>query len=1095
MPATVHVLCGPAGSGKTHRLLEQYRRALGRGIGAALWLGPTQRYVEALRPRLLSSPAGCLAPNLLTFQDFAEEVIRVNDPAARPLTHLHRRLLAEDIVADLHTRGQLPHFHGVIDTRGFAETVFAFLAELKQNEIWPEHFSAAVAQRPGDDNAAATKDQQCLQIYTEYQRRLLKHHLYDLEGRLWYARDLLDRGQRRPFEQVRAVFVDGFTDFTRTQREVLENLARWVEELWIALPDEPGQERAELFTRPRATLLSLGTLQPDVEPQNRLRRDPRPAGLIHLERQLFRPRKSVLRFADASGLLCIEAPGMVGETRLVAREITQLLAKGVGPGDILVSMRDVLPYADLVREVFAEYRIPVDVESTEPLHRNPAVATLLRLLRLPDEDWLFAGVTALLRSTYFRPDWPETRACPDVAQHAEALLRLLGEPRGRYAYLRSVQHWAEKVHPGLEDEQAEESLRRRKHELAKKCGAFLERFFAAWDSAAPRGTLAEMTAWVRGLADDLGLTRAAGEAVADADALSRLWDELEHWAALDLEIRGRRLVERGQFLRLLAALAAETGVARTERGPGRVRVLSAPLARGLQAPYVFVMGLGERSFPRLAPDETLFDEQERQALRQAGLAFPSLTDLMPDEMLLFYRLVTSARRQLVLSYPAVDERGQALLPCSFLSTLRDCFEPGAIPLLRRRMLIEGFDRDLPLSAAEARVRAASDVASGQVDPSILDARWPLRREVAANLKAAAEVARQRFEQPEHSPYDGLLRDPAVIAEAARLFTPERVLSPTALESYVACPFRFFLGNVLHLQPLDEPSEEIESTERGLAFHRALSRLHRHLRDRGIHRPEEVVDDHLLARLDEAVRECASRTSPAGQVLWELEGKRLKRLALRYRGHWQKFLAPWLQRKVEPRPEWFEVSFGLPPAEGETVYDPLVIRLDGLEVRISGRIDRVDIAELPDGSGLGFWIIDYKTGNPAAYTGSDLREFRKLQLTLYALAVEQVLLGDKPSRPLGLAYWLVGDTGPKVALPAHPRHHAWYDAPASWPKFREGLCSWVATLIARIRQGEFPLRPRSPHCTQTCDFGQICRISQSRSAVEKKQWDLSLPMIG
>ena len=35
-------------------------------------------------------------------------------------------------------------------------------------------------------------------------------------------------------------------------------------------------------------------------------------------------------------------------------------------------------------------------------------------LRLPEEDWPFAGVTALLRNTYFRPRWPETAACPEV---------------------------------------------------------------------------------------------------------------------------------------------------------------------------------------------------------------------------------------------------------------------------------------------------------------------------------------------------------------------------------------------------------------------------------------------------------------------------------------------------------------------------------------------------------------------------------------------------------------------------------------------------------------------------------------------------------
>src|SRR2546430_62703 len=100
MSATVHILCGPAGSGKTARLRERYR-ALAADPGAALWLGPTRRAVEAVRESLLDGPS-LLAPRLLTFQDFADEIVRANDPAARPLSDVQRRLLIEEIVAELH---------------------------------------------------------------------------------------------------------------------------------------------------------------------------------------------------------------------------------------------------------------------------------------------------------------------------------------------------------------------------------------------------------------------------------------------------------------------------------------------------------------------------------------------------------------------------------------------------------------------------------------------------------------------------------------------------------------------------------------------------------------------------------------------------------------------------------------------------------------------------------------------------------------------------------------------------------------------------------------------------------------------------------
>src|SRR5262245_30302121 len=135
MHAAVHVLCGPATSGKTQRLLERYRASVRQAPGSALWLAPSRPSAGALRPLLAARAHALLAPNTFPLHDFTEELFRRDDPAARPLSHPQRRLLADDLVADLHAEGKLAHFQGVVDTRGFGAVVFAQLAELKENEI------------------------------------------------------------------------------------------------------------------------------------------------------------------------------------------------------------------------------------------------------------------------------------------------------------------------------------------------------------------------------------------------------------------------------------------------------------------------------------------------------------------------------------------------------------------------------------------------------------------------------------------------------------------------------------------------------------------------------------------------------------------------------------------------------------------------------------------------------------------------------------------------------------------------------------------------------------------------------------------------
>jgi RecB family exonuclease len=399
------------------------------------------------------------------------------------------------------------------------------------------------------------------------------------------------------------------------------------------------------------------------------------------------------------------------------------------------------------------------------------------------------------------------------------------------------------------------------------------------------------------------------------------------------------------------------------------------------------------------------------------------------------------------------------------------------------MLIEGFDRQPPRSPAEYRVRWALEASHGRPSAGLPD-------ELREQLRAAAAIARHRFHAKDFNAYDGRLTHPAVLADLSTRFGPDKVFSPTALERYVECPFRFYLEQVLRLEPLEDPREEVEHTRRGAAFHRALARLHAKLRDQQVHEPTPEVDEQLFAELDAAVEEYARRSSsPAAQMLWRLEGQRLRRSAGRYRAHWQKFQHPWRERSLSPRPHHLEVDFGLPADGGAEPVAPLVIIADGVEVRIGGRIDRVDVVELPDG-GLGFWVIDYKTGKGLYYSASDLQSLRRLQLALYALAVERVLLADGSARPLGLAYWMVTEAGPKLVLPAGRQATAWLAAVDHWPRFRDRLEAWVAKLVGHVRAGEFPLKPRSEQCTETCPFGQVCRIAQSRSL--EKLWDLPLP---
>ena len=81
------------------------------------------------------------------------------------------------------------------------------------------------------------------------------------------------------------------------------------------------------------------------------------------------------------------------------------------------------------------------------------------------------------------------------------------------------------------------------------------------------------------------------------------------------------------------------------------------------------------------------------------------------------------------------------------------------------------------------------------------------------------------------------------------------------------------------------------------------------------------------------------------------------------------------------------------------------------------------------------------------SGGDLREFRRLQLTLYALAVEKVVLARHGARPLGLAYWLVTEKGPKPVLPDGKQVTSWNVDGSDWNRVREQLDEYTQRAAA------------------------------------------------
>ncbi len=770
----------------------------------------------------------------------------------------------------------------------------------------------------------------------------------------------------------------------------------------------------------------------------------------------------------------------------------------------------------------------------------------MALLQLDQDGWPFRGLLALLTSNFFHPKWSEWQG-GRAARSARFVVRHLQVPSGRDALIEQTQRCAEqepdaKLSPlpstgaasavtnsplpstgegsgvrgsaehdnaatSANDDQPGRQSRGIKH--ARRALPLFQRLAAALARLPKQATPGEWGQALARLASETGLlssieavhrpilnagpsTPPSTQAPNDRDALDCLLRALSavqqstHTAA-----EGAAPIDRADLLELVRDILAHDQLPGARDETGRVRVLSAANARALEIPYLFMAGLSEKAFPPAARDEDLYSEAEYQRLAEAGLPLVLRAERSQQEMLLFYEVVTRATRRLYLSYAGLDDRGNPLLPSPYLAEIERACGPGVIVRHETSDLSPIPQADEPFSPAEERVLAVSQALAGKPDLLAGLCQSPQTRELADNILAGLTATRERGPGHDFGPYEGMVSSEAAAARLAERFGPQRVWSPSHLEQYGACPHQFFLDRVLGLEPLEELTLATDFLTRGARLHDALAQLHRRHNERGGGSPRWEGDAVLeMATLASEVLSDVLRPSPADApltvALKDIDRQLLAGWLDRYLGQFAEYLTLWTELDEPLAAAHFEVSFGLEPAAADplSTLAPLVLVHRGQKLLLSGRIDRVDLGQVAGRSV--FNIVDYKSGKSSRHTKRAIDEGEALQLSIYCLAAQELLLVDRKAVPWCIGYWFVAAGG-------FPKNQAatLYEAPSGevrptprWEALRRNVTARVFALVEGIRRGEFPMINSDVHCTSHCDFHTVCRVNQARS-LEKK----------
>lgn len=404
----------------------------------------------------------------------------------------------------------------------------------------------------------------------------------------------------------------------------------------------------------------------------------------------------------------------------------------------------------------------------------------------------------------------------------------------------------------------------------------------------------------------------------------------------------------------------------------------------------------------------------------------------------FFALEHAATDQLILERCLNDSSADPTYPCVVLEEFVDCYRddptatedidnPYSLPeRLQDGMLLRGEDA---LCANDA-LSDAPALEAARIEP-------PLTGAVSPEARSLVVLPR-------------VLRGGQVLDEPC--------LSPSQIESYLECPYKWFAQRRLRLDDLDEGFGPLEM---GDFAHNALHSFYKHLsEDLG----EAKVTPQLLAQARELMADVLARHKALQPHLRQSENRLIPTSQVEHRelAELERKLMDYLDFEVELLPTFAPKYLEYDVAGGGAV--------DYAGHKLLGTADRIDV----DGEGR-CAIIDYKGSISGSYALGVREEGRlgKVQALIYAQVVRRTL-GLEPVGALYVCYgrrkMISGAYDGRVIENAHlpnMRHKDCMCADRPFSDVLEETEEAVAAALERMLAGDIRPRPETPEACKWC----------------------------
>lgn len=1052
----------------------------------SLYLGPYQPFLEdelseavqEFRKSDLLSPLIILVPNRSLVRHLKEELARKNGSIfnLKVLT-FHQylqefteekwilegfRALPESLVSWIlkeiarSSKSTASSFAAVEKTTGFYKTLQTTFSELRQGGWEPTDLLES-AKKIGRDK---TKKRLSLKL-AEFSGLLVEYEKWKMKNKWKDREDLYVDALALPAPAT-AIWTYGFYDASVLQRKVLKQLCSGRQSNWfIPYEDHPAFEYAKPFmewANENGDIKKSGKYKSEMEtPLGRLQdhlfetdsRSSPQAGIAARtddHSQVGQPRTEVEAFSagdgefEVSDVKIILCPGEPREMREVVRSVTEETERWrTNFSQCALMLRQFEAYRRKIIPAFDNQKIPLAKKPPVFLLETPEAKAFLLLLECFQNEFSRESLMDFLSSPNLDPEGFGLKAGAWNPHLWDQTSKEAGIVEGEGAWLDRMN---DHLRSGFSSEgQDGEGLAKEEWDSLKAFrNKVLETLFTA------KRLFEKEKHWV-------------GKCQALFDLVERIFRSSEAKEQLKTLRRGVEIlskdsftVEKDELASLLTGLMDEVSIPWEITEPGGVELSDLMQARGVPFDLIVLPGLVEQGFPRVPRQDPLLLDEERRLLNgllEGKAHIPEKAEGRLEEKLLFLLSARSARKCLILTASHLDPgTGAPRVPSSYLHE--------ALRALTGKRQVK-WDEPSPYIKKVAVSDWVRDVGETRVDDleEVLTRFQEAREKNPISTQAymdqkpffreAREMLQERQGKRRFTSYDGVFQSKDAIQKLKDSYSlKDKALSASRLETYAACPLKYFYRYVLGLKIHPEPERvfQLDPAEKGNLMHEALEEvLSRGVKEGWLKERDQVKARKALGEETQRIFHRFEKEGvPGSLALWQ----------------WSQFILTQdlerVLREVLEDPDWTPVDFE--KAFGRSGQAEVVFTSPTGTFKLEGFMDRVDVSA--DGKHLR--VVDYKSGKHEGYKNNSVKNGTKIQMPLYLWACRTLYPDLIPEQAVYEFITAKGGYGSTI-----------FDA-KDWSKVEEPLKTLLTTVADAVEKGLFPAAAKA---CQYCDFRLLC----------------------